>query len=297
MNDMVMVIGAGGQLGTDLVRVLGDRAVHVYHSDGEYVRKSGEWPSLDIRNIEDLRQVIGEMSPEWVINCAAFHNVDLCEGEPEEAFEVNAVGAMNVARVAEENDAIAVFISTDYVFSHEGPWDERDNPNPLSTYGFSKLAGEQLTTLHNPLSLIARVAGLFGVAGSSGKGGNFVETMVRLGRKKKRLEVVDDLILSPTYTLHAAQKLIELIDDDFAGTTVHITNDGACTWREFAEEIFSQLSMDVEVGSCKSADRDLATRPANGALTHLPNSWLGIQPMPSWQDALHEYLIEKGYLL
>jgi len=292
MNDDVMVIGAGGQLGTDLVKVLGDRAIPVYHSS-TYRSDSIQ---LDVRDIEDLRRAIGDTLPGWVINCAAFHNVDLCESEPETAFEVNTVGAMNVARAAEENGAITVFISTDYVFDHNGPWDERDDPRPLSTYGVSKLAGEQLTALHNPLSLIARVSGLFGVAGSSGKGGNFVETMIRLGREKNYLEVVDDLVLSPTYTLHAAQKLIELIDNDFAGTTVHVTNSGSCTWREFAQEIFSQLDTDVEVGPCKSMDRDIATRPSNGVLTHLPKSWLGVKPLPSWQDALHEYLIEKGYL-
>ena len=293
MTGDVMVVGAGGQLGTDLVRVLGDRAIPVHHSP---TYRSDGRIRLDVRDAEGLQRAIGDALPGWVINCAAFHNVDLCESQTGRAFEVNAVGAMNVARAAEENGAITVFMSTDYVFGHDGPWDEHDDPYPLNAYGVSKLAGEQLTALYNPLSLIARVSGLFGVAGSAGKGGNFVETMIRMGREKTRLDVVDDLVLSPTYTLHAARKLIELIDDGFAGTTVHITNSGSCTWREFAQEIFSQLNVDVEVRPCKSADRDLATRPSNSALTHLPESWLGIAPLPSWQDALHEYLAEKGYL-
>ncbi len=227
----VLVIGSKGQLGTDLCQILqGSEVVPLTHSD------------IEITNIATVKDRLNRNKPDIVINTAAFVRVDECEIEPDRAFRVNALGARNIAVVCQEIGAKLVHISTDYVFGGESetrtaPYTEFDTPVPLNIYGKSKLAGENSVRHLCAKHFIIRPSGLFGVAGASGKGGNFVETVLRLAQEKNELHVVNDQIFSPTYTKDLAKKIVQLIGTQYYGI-FHITNKGACSWYEFTKEIF-----------------------------------------------------------
>jgi len=207
---------------------------------------------------------------------------------------VNVVGAANVAHAAGRFGIQVVYISTDYVFGDDGPWCEFDRPNPLNAYGFTKLCGEYLARSAPPW-LIVRTSSLFGLRGSRSKGGNFVDTMVRLGRQKRELVVVDDLVMSPTYAGDLAEAIAILLRNKKHGI-YHITNSGSCSWKQFAEEIFRQMQLDVFVKPCKSIERDRARRPRNSVLlnTRFEAEFKRLRP---WQDALAEYLRVKYGIL
>ena len=197
----VLVTGASGQLGTDLCRILTDsELVPLTHKD------------IEISDISSVKQAFNKYKPDIVVNTAAYVRVDDCEDEKEKAFRVNALGARNVAVVAQELGARLVHLSTDYVFGGEAetrttPYTEFDAPVPLSIYGKSKLAGENLARQFCLRHFIVRASGLFGTAGSSGKGGNFIETMLRLARERDELKVVNDQVFSPTYTGDLARNM------------------------------------------------------------------------------------------
>lgn len=281
----VAVIGATGQLGSDLVRAMEDWApVGLSHADIEVTDGPGVLERLRI------------LAPDVVINCAAFHRVDECEVRPEEAFGVNALGARNVALTCARLGALAVYISTDYVFDGEleRPYVEDDPPRPINVYGASKLAGEYLVAAAAPRHLIVRVSSLFGVAGASGKGGNFVETVIRKARAGEAIRVVDDIVMSPTYTTDAAALVRALITGGHTGV-VHAANDGACSWYAFARAIFGLLGWEVDLQPQRSADLpQAAPRPTHSALASLRMPSLGVAPAP-WRDALHRYLVAKGH--
>lgn len=279
----VAVIGSTGQLGTDLVRVLsgGHEVIALTHRD------------IEVEKAESYR-IIEEKRPDAVINTAAFHRTDDCEVYPERAFNVNAVGAKNVAEACSRIGSVCVYISTDYVFDGRkgAPYDEFDQPNPLNVYGVSKLAGEFFTRNYCERHYVVRVASLFGVAGASGKGGNFVETMIGKARRGEELRVVDDVTMSPTYTLDAASAIRQLLEDERDYGTYHVTNSGYCSWFEFAKAIFELLEMDVSLEPIKSSEfASKARRPAFSALTSVK----GVR-LRGWREALKEYLKEKGHL-
>lgn len=279
----VAVIGARGQLGSALMKTLGDRGVPICHSHHDPNR------AVNVQDKPKLLKVISEYLPiDWIINCAASHSVDKIEGNPTDAFIVNALGALSVARVAEKIDAGVVYISTDYVFGHNGPWSESAKPQPLSVYGVSKLAGEHLTMAYAHKWLIVRTATLFGGPNS------FVETMLRLGKAHDTLTVTDDLIISPSYALDVADKIVQLCAEHPWQGHCHITNKGCCTYKEFAEEIFRQQGLPITVLPGKASDRDVAVRPRNSVLEHGFLNWYNIDDMRSWQDALSEYLMEAS---
>jgi len=227
------------------------------------------------------------MPLDAVINCAAYQRVDDCEQNIYDAIMVNVVGAANVAHAADRLGIIVVYISTDYVFGDNGPWRVLDKPHPLNVYGFTKLCGEYLTRQASHW-LIVRTSSLFGLRGSRSKGGNFVDTMVRLGRQRRELVVVDDLVMSPTYAGDLAEAIVILLHNNKLGM-YHITNSGSCSWKQFAEEIFRQMQLDVFVKPCKSIERDRARRPKNSVLlnTRFEAEFGRLRP---WQDALAEYL-------
>ena len=281
----IAIIGSTGQLGTDLMKVLQDEheVVGLTHQDIEVSEHNS-------------CQILTKHCPDAIINTAAFHKTDRCEEEPLKTFSVNAIGARNVATISEEIKAITIFISTDYVFdgSKNAPYTENDTPNPVNTYGISKLAGE-LYTRQNPQHYIIRLASLFGVAGASGKGGNFVETMITKAKKNRNIKVVNDMWMSPTYTKDAAITTRKVIELTLPFGTYHATNQGYCTWFQFAQEIFKILDLDPVLSPIESGQLKMkAKRPRFSALhsTELPK--YGIE-MKAWQQALHDYLVEKEH--
>jgi dTDP-4-dehydrorhamnose reductase len=264
-----------------LVRVFGSSAVPLTHQD------------IEVASLDSCLK-LKEVKPEVIINCAAYHKTDECEDNPEKTFAVNTIGAFNVAKVASEIGALNVYISTDYVFDgkKEGPYYEDDQPNPINIYGVSKFAGEVVTKNYSGRYYIARVSSLFGVAGASGKGGNFVETMITKSSEVDKLKVVNDIVMSPTFTLDAAKKIKALVEMNATNGIYHLANEGACTWYDFACTIFEILDIDVEVEPISSKEfPSKAKRPENSSLASknkLENR--------SWKEALEEYLQLKGHL-
>jgi len=282
----IVVIGSNGQLGSDLVKSLQDRheVIALRHSD------------IEVTDYNSCA-VLKKHNPDVVINTAAFHKTDQCEEEPLKAFQVNAIGALNVAKTCSETGATSVYISTDYVFDgkKDNPYTENDSPNPINTYGISKLAGE-LYTKQNPRHYIMRVASLFGVAGASGKGGNFVENMIAKARKGEPVNVVNDMWMSPTYTKHASIAIAKIIEQELPYGTYHVTNQGFCTWFEFAQGIFSLLGLNPKLTPIETSQlQHKAKRPRYSALRSIELAGHGIQ-MPKWNVAISDYLVEKGHI-
>jgi dTDP-4-dehydrorhamnose reductase len=282
----IVIIGSTGQLGTDLKETLQatDEVIGLKHQDIEVT---------DYNSCLKLK----EHRPDIIINTAAFHKTDQCEDEPLKALSVNAIGARNVALVSKEINATTVYIGTDYVFdgTKTEAYNEEDKPNPINTYGISKLAGEFFTK-QNPKHYITRIASLFGVAGASGKGGNFVETMITKAKKNEPISVVNDMWMSPTYTKDAATAIQRIMKQNATYGTYHITNQGLCTWFEFTKEIFNQTHQTPSLTAMKTDQQQYrARRPKFSALTSAKLSKHGIK-MPEWKDALHRYLIEKKYI-
>ncbi|GAB6136347.1 dTDP-4-dehydrorhamnose reductase [Thermococcus prieurii] len=283
----VAIIGANGQLGTDLVEVFGEKGFDVVpltHGD------------LDVTVPESL-EILKEVRPDVIINTAAYVRVDDAERYPEKAFSVNAIGALNVARAAEEVGAVNVYISTDYVFDGEKGelYTEDDIPNPINVYGASKLAGEVFTRNYSRRHYIIRVASLYGKAGASGKGGNFVNWVIERAKRGERLRIVRDQVMSPTHTLDVARTLTELLKIEPEYGVYHMVNEGHCSWYEFTKAIFEILGWDVDVEPISSDELDrLARRPRFSALENRKLHELGLR-MPDWREGLREYLGRKVY--
>ena len=283
----VAVIGANGQLGTDLVRILqAQRRMEVFPLTRA---------NLDVRNVQSVHQALVALEPDIVINTAAYTRVDESEDRPDLAFAVNALGARNVARVCAELGCVLVHISTDYVFDGEkrSPYTENDLPYPLNVYGVSKLAGEHFVRSLCEKHFIVRTSGLYGVAGSSGKGGNFVETMIRMAKENRLIRVVNDQVLTPTYTRDLAQKIMELIQTEAYGL-YHITNSGECSWYEFAKRIFALLGLNPNLRPTSTkAYGARAQRPAYSVLSNEKFNSLGYERLRPWWEALEAYLKER----
>jgi len=286
----VAVIGANGQLGTDLCQALHNfNVIPLTHAD------------IEIADMASVREALLKHKPAVIINTAAYVRVDDCEDEKDKAFSVNALGARNVAAVAQELGARLVHLSTDYVFGGEAeprtiPYTEFDTPIPLSIYGRSKLAGENLVRHLCLRHFIVRSSGLFGVAGSSGKGGNFIETMLKLARERDELKVVNDQVFSPTYTRDLAREIAQLLTTDYYGI-FHITSEGACSWYEFTMEILKLAGITTPVIPITSDQYpQKARRPHYSVLDNYHLRLLGMDDMRTWQEALREYMIEQGYI-
>jgi dTDP-4-dehydrorhamnose reductase len=271
---MILVIGANGMLGRDLLELLGDRACGVDIDD------------IDITSMDSVLRVVGNLKPQVIINCAAYTDVDGCETNIEKAMEVNGEGVGYLAFASREAGALLVQISTDYVFDggKGTPYREDDPPGPLSVYGESKLAGE-LNAAFTPDHLIVRTQWLYGLHGK-----NFVETMLRLGAEKNELAVVDDQIGSPTWTVDLARAIIALLDKGCRGI-YHVANADYCSWNSFAAAIFEEAGLNVTVAPMSTealnrpAQRPLYSTLDCGKLT----AETGFKPQP-WRDALRQYL-------
>ena len=286
----IVITGANGQLGTDLCRELqSGEVIPLTHSD------------IEIGDMNSVKGVLKRCNPDIIINTAAFVRVDDCEGDADRAYLVNALGARNMAVAAQENGAKLVHISTDYVFGGEKeardiPYNEFDTPVPLNAYGRSKLAGEKLVRHLCSRHFIIRSSGLFGVAGSSGKGGNFVETMLRLARERDEISVVDDQVFSPTYTADLAQKIAQLMTTEYYGI-FHVTNRGAGSWYEFTEEIIRLAGVAVKLIPITTDQFPTpARRPRFSVLDNYHLRLLGMDDIRPWQEALRDYMKEKSYL-
>jgi dTDP-4-dehydrorhamnose reductase len=255
---------------------------------------------IDITSTDSINAAFAGYQPDVIINCAAYVRVDDCETNKDTAFKVNAIGSRNIAVKAQELNAKLVFISTDYVFGGDNtrtiPYTEFDKPDPLSVYGISKLAGEDYVRHLCNTYFIVRVSGLFGVAGSSGKGGNFIETMIKMAKEKPQLQVINDQIFSPTYTLDTAKKIGQIINTACYGI-YHITNNGTCSWYDLTVEILHQLGLKTPVKPVSSIEyKQPAKRPGYSVLGHYQLSLQGWDDLRSWQDALKDYLWQKGHL-
>ena len=279
----VVVIGSKGQLGSDLVRELGDpdRIVPLSHQD------------LEICDHANTREVLTGLRPDAVINTAAYHRVDDCEDHESRAFETNAAAVLNLGRICNDLDALLVHVSTDYVFGGDGdrtsPYTEEDPPCPLNVYGASKLAGENLLREECRRHLIVRTSGLYGLAGDR----NFVAVMLGLAGKGRPLRVVDDQRLAPTYTAHLARKMVQLLASTARGT-VHVTNQGKCTWHEFARRLFELAGLTPDLTPVTSQEFGAkATRPAYSVLANEALTRAGLDPMPHWSQGLADYLAGK----
>lgn len=285
----VAIIGATGQLGSDVVEVLREddffEVIPLTHAD------------VDVTDVESLN-LLKELKPDVIINTAGYVRADDAELYPEKAFQVNAIGALDVAKIANEIDAVNVYISSDYVFdgTKGEPYTEEDVPNPISVYGVSKYSGEIFTRNYSKKYFIIRVAGLYGKTGSHSKGGNFVDWIVEKALRGEELNVVDDQFTSPTYTKDVARTLKEFLKLKPAFGTYHMVNEGYCSWYEFAKTIFEILGWNVEVKPIKLCELNrLARRPRFSALKNTKLEKLGLRMRP-WKEALNEYLKEKGYL-
>jgi dTDP-4-dehydrorhamnose reductase len=282
----IAVIGSTGQLGTDLVKTFenGHEVFGLTHKDIE---------------VTDYKSclILKEYQPDIIVNTTAFHKTDQCEEEPLKTFNVNAIGEKNVTMISRLIGATTVYVSTDYVFegSKNEPYTEDDCPFPINIYGISKVAGEYYTR-RNPKHYVIRIASVFGVAGASGKGGNFVEAIITKARKGETVTVVDDIVMSPTYTKDAALTLEGIIESKLPYGTYHATNSGYCSWYQFAKEIFKITGLNPVLTPIKSEQLNMkAKRPRFSALrsTKLPR--YGIETR-EWKEALRAYLIEKGYI-
>ena len=275
----VLVTGVKGQLGHDVMDELAAKGIEGIGVDVE---------EMDITDAAACEKVITEAKPDAVIHCAAYTAVDAAEDNVELCRKVNAEGTRNIAKVCKALDIKMMYISTDYVFNGEGlrPWEPDDHREPLNVYGLTKYEGEIAVEQNLEKYFIVRIAWVFGVNGK-----NFIKTMLRLGQERGAVSVVNDQIGSPTYTYDLSKLLVAMIQTDKYGR-YHATNEGLCSWYEFACEIFRQAGMDeVKVTPVDSSGFPAkAKRPQNSRMSKEKLTENGFERMPSWQDALGRYL-------
>ena len=288
----VVLLGPNGQLGHDILRA------HEKSSEPFDVVPLGR-DKLDVAVPETIERVLASLHFDVLVNCTGYHKTDEVEDRASLAVAVNTHAVQAMARVCAAKRARLVHISTDYVFGGDveraRPLREEDPTAPVNVYGASKAMGETLARLASEDVVVLRVASLFGVAGASGKGGNFVETMIRVGREKGALRVVDDQTMSPTATADVARVVVRMLADGCAPGLYHVVNSGAATWFEFAREIIRRVGVEATVTPCTTGEYPVrAARPRYSVLDNTKVS-AAVGAMPSWQDALDRYLEAKGY--
>ncbi len=276
----LLVTGVRGQLGHDLRNELEKRGHECVGVDIE---------EMDITDAAACQKVISESGVSGVIHCAAYTAVDAAEDNVELCMKINRDGTENIAKVCEELDIPMMYISTDYVFDGTGtrPWEPDDERDPLNVYGDSKYQGELAVTNHLEKYYIVRISWVFGINGK-----NFIRTMLRLGKERGAVSVVNDQIGSVTYTFDLARLLVDMMETDRYGI-YHATNEGILSWYDFAAEIFRQAGMDVTVTPCTSDEFPAkAKRPTNSRMDKSKLIENGFEPLPDWKDALARYLDE-----
>ena len=275
---MVLVTGANGQLGHDVVRELNRRNIEnigLLRSD------------LDITDFVKVDEYISSKMPEAVIHCAAYTAVDKAEDEEELCYTTNVTATENIAKACKANDIKMMYISTDYVFPGDGQneYETEDKTGPLGVYGKTKLEGENKVKELLDKYFIVRISWVFGENGN-----NFVKTMLKIGKDRASVNVVSDQIGSPTYTADLATLLCDMIQTEKYGI-YHATNEGYCSWAEFAEEIFKNANYHTIVNHIKSAEyKTKAARPMNSRMSKNSLDAAGFNRLPSWQDAVGKYI-------
>ena len=281
-----LITGASGQLGSDLSRLL----------DGSWEVSALAHDDLDVTDPAALAAAFESARPEAVFNCAAFHNVEVCEREESQALAVNVTAVKRMAEHCAERNAALVHLSTNYVFDgrREKPYDEADLPAPRSVYALSKLAGEHAALAYCDRALVVRTAGLYGLHGSRSKGGNFVTRMLARAREQGKLRMVADQRLSPTFTADLATGILRAVEAGLTGL-VHLTSAGSCSWHEFTEAIMGLAGVEVPVEPVKTRiPPGGADRPLNGVLTSRVAPAAGVEPLRHWSEALADYMGQAG---
>ncbi len=282
MKMPVLVTGGHGMLGNDVTSV--------FFQEFNVIPLGRE--DLDITDPSSCERIIGQIRPAYVINCAAFTNVDQCEREPDKAFLVNSEGAKNLAEACLKAGTVLVHISTDYVFDggKKSPYMEEDERGPINVYGLSKLKGEEKIMASGVEYIIVRTAWLYGKAGP-----NFVKTILKILKGKGKAEVVDDQVGSPTYTLDLAHGVKNIVDSDFRGI-VHITNDGCCSWYEFAKEAATLVGLGADrvFPIPSSSFRRPAKRPSFSVLDTTRFELTVGHRMRPWKTALKDFLLRDS---
>ena len=288
MSDRILITGGGGQLASDLEAQLQGGAEILAPPRAE----------LDVTDDAAVESVFATLRPTLVFNCAAFHNVEVCEREEDTAFAVNARAVKRLATRCADAGAQLIHLSTNYVFdgAAEEPYDEDALPSPRSIYAISKLAGEHAALAYAPGALVVRTAGLYGLHGSASKGGNFVTRMIARAREQGALQVVADQRLTPTFTADLAAGIIAAVDAGATGV-LHVTNSGATSWHGFTEAIMELAGVDVPVAPARTVIAPgAADRPLNGVLRSTASERAGLPELRPWRDALTDYL-ERARLL
>jgi dTDP-4-dehydrorhamnose reductase len=280
----IVVIGANGQLGSDLVAAFtahGDAVSALTHSH------------IEIADPDSVSCVLEEIKPQVIVNTAAMHQVENCERDPVKAFAVNGLGSKNLAVVAQSLGAVLMHVSTDYVFdgSKGSPYTENDNPRPLNAYGITKLAGEHFVRAHTEKHFVVRTSGLYGKSPCRAKSGlNFIELMLKLARERGEVRVVDSEVVSPTSTAELAQQLVQLSRSECYGL-YHATAEGSCSWYEFAREIFALTDTPVRLKVAGPGELPAKVpRPKYSVLENQALKGRGLNTFKPWQDGLHTYL-------
>lgn len=274
----VLVTGVKGQLGHDVVNELKKRGHVAVGTDVE---------EMDITDGKKVHEVMQKEKPDAVIHCAAYTAVDAAEEQVEFCRKINATGTENIAKECKDLDCKMLYLSTDYVFNGEGerPWEPDDKREPLNVYGVTKYEGELAVEKYVQKYFTVRIAWVFGVNGK-----NFIKTMLKLGETHQDINVVDDQIGSPTYTYDLSRLLVDMIETERYGR-YHATNEGLCSWYEFAKEIFRQAGMDVNVHPVTSEEfPSKAKRPHNSRMSKEKLTENGFCRLPAWEDALKRYL-------
>jgi dTDP-4-dehydrorhamnose reductase len=281
----IVVIGANGQLGSDVVTAFAknqDNVDSLMHAE------------IEISKLESVRTCLEKCSPAIVVNTAAMHHVENCERDPERAYAINATGVRNLALVTRDLDATLIHISSDYVFDGKKkvPYIEDDAPLPVQVYGNSKLAGEYYVRTLNPKHFVLRTSALYGKHPCRAKGGglNFVDLMLELARKSGRVRVVNDEFVTPTPTIDLARQILCLSRSDRYGL-YHATAEESCSWYEFAREIFSVAEVEVKLEIAAPGEFPAkAPRPHYSVLENRGLKSIGLNMFTSWKAGLKQYL-------
>lgn len=274
----VLVTGVKGQLGYDVVKDLEKRGHQPIGVDRD---------EMDLMDNEAIRTFIMNLRPEAIIHCAAYTAVDKAEEEVEICYQINAESVKVIAECANELDIKMIYISTDYVFdgTKEGEYVETDLPNPINVYGASKLKGEQYVQAILEKYYIVRISWVFGINGN-----NFIKTMRRLGEQLDELNIIDDQVGSPTYTADLAPLLVDMIETDKYGI-YHATNEGTCSWYEFANEIFKQSRIEVKTNPITTDQYPTAAkRPMNSRMSKGKLAKNNFPLLDNWENSVKRYL-------
>jgi dTDP-4-dehydrorhamnose reductase len=282
----VTIVGAEGQLGCDAAREFGNNGDDVVGLTHE---------QIEVTDLDSVAGVLSQIKPDLVVNVAAMHHVERCEQDPKLAFAVNAFGPRNLATVAQELNAVLIHVSTDYVFdgAKKAPYHEGDAPRPLNTYGNSKLAGEYYVRSVLDRHMVLRTSALYGANPCRGKGGlNFVELMLKLGRERGTVRVVNTEEVTPTSTRELARQMVKLSRSNAFGL-FHATAEGSCSWHDFAVAIFAtaKLAARVEVAGPSEFSAKVP-RPGFSVLENCALKARGLNGFRPWQEGLREYIGE-----